>query len=115
MAATILAFPAEPAGAARPAPVLAAENRHLDAERAAFAAETVADIRVTIDDDVLPILRTAQQALSVMRHALTEIDRRHPLTRSLLTEATALGEVVAALQYIADPTTEPPPPPVGAA
>jgi hypothetical protein len=103
MAATILAFPVE--RAARPAPVLAVHNPHLDAERAAFAAETEADIRVTIDDDVLPILRTAQQALSVMRHALLQIDRRRPLATALLTEAETLADVIASLQLIADPTT----------
>jgi hypothetical protein len=114
MAATVLAFPMERALAARP--VLVAHNPQLAAERDVLAAEMVADIRVTVAEEVLPILTTAHTALSVMRHALAELDRRHGLARSLLTEAEALGEVIAALQHIADPNGENPnTPPMGAA
>lgn len=108
MAAQVVPFPAT-AGRLS----LVADNAWLDAERAHFAAETAADIRYTIGEDMLPMLRTAHQGLSVMRQALVEIDRRHPLSRALLTEAELLGEVIAALQWIADPagdTTDQPPP-----
>lgn len=112
MSAQVVPFPA----LARP-PVLslAACNPHLDAERAAFAAETVADIRVTLGNDVLPMLRMSHQAMQVMRHALSQIDQRHPLVRALLTEAEAQHEVIEALARIADPTGDHPDTPPGAA
>ena len=112
MSAQVLPF----AAPARP-PVLslAAHNPHLDAERAAFAAETAADIRFTLEADVLPMLRIATQGLQVMRHALTEVDRRHPMATALHTEAEELAEVVEALTRLADPLATTPHHPPGAA
>jgi hypothetical protein len=112
--ATILAFPMARAFPAHL--TLAAHNPNLDAERAALAAETAADIRMAIDDDVLPRLRQAKSFLDVMRHAITQIDPRHPLARAVLTDAETLAEVIASLQLIADPTmVQPPHTPPGAA